>query len=108
MLADGGDIGEQRVGRYPGGDGRKESDQRIERHAGRDGQQTVVQDFAIGPNEDVLPAAPGDLLRHVCPASTAGFGGAPLLQGRWLLRRRSAGRQPDGIRPGAIILELEG
>ena len=108
MLADGGDIGKERVGRDPGGNGRKEGDQRIERHAGRERQQAVVEDFAIGANEDVLPAAPGDLLRHVRLTSAAGFEGASLLQGRWLLRRRGARRQPDEMRPSSIILQLEG
>ena len=78
MLADGGDIGKQRVGRDPGGNGRKQGDQRIERHAGRERQQAVVEDFAIGANEDVLPAAPGDLLRHVRLTSAAGFDGASI------------------------------
>ena len=108
MLADGGGIGKQRVGRNSGGDRGKKGDQRIESYAGRERQQAVVLNFTIGTNEDVLPPAPGNPQRPTRMAPAAEFGSASSMQYRRLLRRRRTRRYQDMMRPGAIVLELEG
>jgi hypothetical protein len=107
MLANGGGIGKQRVGRNSGGDRGKKGNQRIESYAGCEGQQAVVLNFTIGTNEDVDPPAPGNPQRPMRMASAAEFGSASPLQRRRLLCRRGAWRYLR-MRPGAIVLEFEG
>ena len=45
-------------------DRRKQRDQRIEHHAGREREQPVVHALLIGADDDVLPAAPGNVHRR--------------------------------------------
>ena len=63
MVGDRRRVGEERVDRDAGGDRREQRDQRIEHDAGGERHQPVLLDLMVGADEDVLPAAPGDVHR---------------------------------------------
>ena len=103
VIADGGRVGEQGIGRHPCRDGGNQGDQRIECHPGGERQQAVVLDLPIGAEKNILPAGPGDLQRGARPAAAAGLGGPPFLQGQRLLRRGCARRRCRRTGPAPIV-----
>src|ERR1700716_849148 len=108
MLADRRYIGEQRVGRNAGGDRRKQGNERIERNAGGQRQETVILDFVVSADKDILPTAPGNLRRRARAAAATALDGTDLLQGQWFLRRRRArGKTRRPRLAAAIVLNLE-
>ncbi len=80
MVGDRGRVGKERIDRHARGDGREQRNQRIEHHPGREREQPVVLHLMVGADEDVLPAAPGDMHGGRRLAAPALLTGARFLQ----------------------------
>jgi len=73
MIADGRDIGEQRVARHQRGDAGKQREQRVEHHAGRHGEEPVFADAGKDPERDMLPERPAASRRRLGRAGLCRF-----------------------------------
>src|SRR5262245_31407744 len=107
VIADGGRVGKQGIGRHSGGDTGKQGDQRIERDPGGKREQPVLLDLPIGADKNILPAGPWNLQRPACPPAAAVFGGAPFLPAQRLLGRRCARRHGRGTRLAGVVAQPE-
>ncbi len=106
MVGDRGRVGKERIDRHARGDGREQRDQRIEHDAGGEREQPVVLDLVVGADEDVLPAAPGDMHGRRRLAAPALLAGARFLQ----RQRLDAGFSDPNARLGlaAVVVALHG
>ncbi len=106
MIGDRGRVGKERIDRHARGDGREQRNQRIEHHAGREREQPVVLHLMVGADEDVLPAAPGDVHGGRRLAAAALLAGARFLQ-RQRLGCRIFGPE-RGLGLAVVVVALHG